>query len=146
MSIRTDARQRKLTAIVDIVPADLPNGSPVVALDLPQGSVVTDLVLIVDALFNDTGAATLDIGDNTDPDRYTASPINIDTTGGALGIQSGVAVTGFETTSAEPQIWLTAAGNFDATAGALRLLVEYVEVGRHDENFGDGLEFQGPPA
>lgn len=144
MSILTDARQWPLRAQVDIDFGDIPGTAAVAVLDLPQGSVVTNIQLIVDTAFSGGTTHDLDIGDASDPNRYTPTITEID----AAGIPANPpVVTLFETTDAEPQITVTPAHvGGDPTAGALRLLVEYVVAGRHTENYGDGLEFQGAPA
>ena len=142
MALKPDARQNLKYAIVDIALADVVDELAHDALELPQGSTVVDIKLIVDTVFNDTTTETLAVGDASNATRYlTAGAL------GALGLVAGVAATGFETTAAEPTIKVTyAGGTGDASTGAARLVVGYVQAGRHDENFGDGNEFAGPPA
>ena len=145
MSILTDARQKVCTAIVDIAFGDIATTAvEVPVLDLPVGSTVVDITLVVDTAFAGGTTHDLDIGDASDPNRYTAAISEID----AVGIPANPpAITGFETTDSEPQISVTPTHTGGSpTSGAARLIVGYVEAGRHDENFGDGLEFQGAPA
>lgn len=141
MSILSDARQWPLVAIVEFTQADLPTGVAVPVCELPQGSVVTGISVVVDTAFDSVTSDTIDVGDASVADRY-----DTDVDGQAAGLTAGTA-TGFETTSAEPQIELTnTAVGTEGTAGAGRLIVEYIVAGRHNENQGDGLEFQGAPA
>lgn len=141
MSILTDARQKGLVAIVDFTQAELPTGVAVPVLDLPQGAIVRAVSVVIDTAFDSVTSDTIDIGDASLATRYDTA---ID--GQALGQQDGTP-TGFATTSAEPQITLTNTQvGGEGSAGAGRLIVEYIETGRHDENFGDGVEFAGPPA
>lgn len=144
MSLLTDARQYPLRAQVDIAFGDIPGSAAVSVLELPEGSVVTNIQLIVDTAFSGGTTHDLDIGDASDPNRYTATITEID----AAGIPANPpAVTLFETTLSEPEITVTPTHTGgDPTAGALRLLVEYVIAGRQNENQGVGLEFQGAPA
>lgn len=142
MALKPDARQNLKYAIVDIALADVSDELSKEALELPQGSTVVDIQLVVDTVFNDTTTETLSIGDASSATRY-ANAVAL----GALGIVASVAPTGFETTDAEPTINIVyAGGTGDATTGAARLIVGYVNAGRHDENFGAGVEFAGPPA
>lgn len=142
MALKPDARQNVKYAIVDIALADVSDELSKEALELPQGSTVVDIQLIVDTIFNDTTTETLSIGDASSATRY-ANAVAL----GTAGLVGSVAPTGFETTSSEPTINIIyAGGTGDASTGAARLVVGYVEAGRHDENFGDGVEFAGAPA
>lgn len=146
MSLLTDARQKICYAIVDIAFSDiLATAVEVPVLDLPQGATVVSIDLVVDTPWSGMTTADLDVGDVTDPNRYTPTISELD---GAAGIPTNPPViTGFETTASEPQISVTPTYTGAAvTAGAARLIVGYVEAGRHDENFGDGVEFAGAPA
>lgn len=141
MSILTDARQWPLVAIVEFTQAQLPTGVAVDVLELPEGAVVTDIAVVIDTAFDSVTSDTIDVGDATTADRY-----DTDVNGQVVGRTPGTP-TGFQTTSAEPNIRLTnTAVGTEGTAGAGRLIVEYVVAGRHNENQGDGLEFQGAPA
>lgn len=144
MSILTDARQWPLSAQVDIAFGDIPGAAEVEVLDLPQGAVITDIQVVVDTAFAGGTTHDLDIGDASEPTRYSATIVEID----AAGIPANPpAPTYFETTGAEPKLTVTPTHTGgDPTSGALRLLVQYVVAGRHNENEGDGLEFQGAPA
>ncbi len=143
MSILNDARQYPLQTSVDIAFGDVPGAAEVAVLDLPPNAVVTNLIFAVDTSFSGGTTHDLDIGDASDPNRY--GRVELD---GAAGLSATQPViTGFKTTDSEPQITVSPVHvGGDPTAGAARLIVEYIIEGRHNENQGDGLEFQGAPA
>ena len=134
MSILTDARQYELTAVVDIVAADIVTTAvEVQVLELPQNSVVTNIVLVVDTSFDTGTTADLDIGDNTDPNRYTQTISEID---GAAGIPANPpAADYYQTLAADTHITVTPTlTGIAMVAGAARLIVTYYVAGRHNEN------------
>ena len=90
---------------------------------LPNGAIVTGGALIVTTAFD--ASRTADIGDTTDPDRYTATPIALDATG-----RTALTLTGFKHTATE-NLFLELAGGA-ATVGAALLELEYVIVGASD--------------
>ena len=142
MSLLTDARQKICYAIVDFTQAELPTGVAVPVLDLPQGAVVMEVGVTIDTAFDSVTSDTIDIGDASSAARYKT-----DVNGQTANTYQAGTPTGFATTSSEPQIVLTnTAVGTEGTAGAGRLIVGYLETGRHDENFGDGVEFAGAPA
>jgi hypothetical protein len=133
MSIHPDGRQYPLLAIVEFELADLPTTDVTPVLELPQNSVILGIDLIIDTVFNDGSADTFDIGDADDPDRYTASPVDV--TG--LGVIADVTPTGYVTTADDPEITIEYVGaSADATTGAGRLVVEYYVAERRNENQG----------
>lgn len=135
MSILTDARQYELTAVVDIVAADIVTTAVAVnVLELPQNSVVTSIVLFIDTAFDTGTTADLNIGDNTDPNRYTQTISEID----AAGIPTNPpAVDYYQTLAADTHITVTPTlTGIAMVAGAARLIVTYYVAGRHNENRG----------
>lgn len=141
MSILTAARQYALVAIANFTQAELPTGVAVDVLELPPGAVVTKVAVVIDTAFDSVTSDTIDVGDASVADRYDST---VDAQ--AAGQNDGVP-TGFETTSSEPNIQLTNTQvGGEGSAGAGRLIVEYVVAGRHNENQGDGVEFAGSPA
>ena len=136
MSILTDARQYELTAVVDIVAADIVTTAvEVEVLELPQNSVVTSIVLMIDTSFDTGTTADLDIGDNVDPNRYSQTICELD---GAAGEPANPpAVDYFQTGAAETHITVTPTlTGIAMVAGAARLIVKYYVAGRHNENQG----------
>ena len=144
MSILTDARQYPLVAVVDIDFNDIiVTAVAVDVLELPQNSVVTAVSLVIDVSFDNGTTADLDIGDATDPNRYTQTIAELD------GV-AGVPPTNeprpdfFQTTDAEPNIVVTPTlTGSTLDEGSARLIVEYYVAGRRNENQGDAPEFQG---
>jgi len=136
MSILTDARQYPLVAVVDIVATDIDvTAVAVPVLELPQNSVVIEMVLFIDVPFDSGTTADLDIGDNTDPNRYTQTISEID---GAAGLPANPpAVDYYQTLAADTHIIVTPTLTGAAlTVGSGRLIVKYYTAGRHNENRG----------
>jgi len=125
--------QHVMTAEIAFTYADL--GAAVVAslgalqdaYSLPANARVVGGELVVDTAWVGPTAATLDIGDAADPDRYSATPIDLKTAG-----RTALTLTGFKTTSPtgvqlDPVLTVAA-----ATAGAAWLRVQYVVQGKSD--------------
>lgn len=129
---KSDARQYPLVAEAAVTYDELTSGVALSLIDLPQGSVVTGGFIVVDTVWNSATSDVLDLGDATDDDEYTATQVNLT----ALGATE-LTITGFETTSSEPAIVATWTGVGAApSTGALRVVVEYIVSGRHNENQG----------
>lgn len=141
MAITKDAgRQSPLVARVAFSYLDL--GAAVTAsrivpaIDLPAGAIVLGGYVKVLTAWAGTTAATVDVGDGGDPDRYSASAINLMATAGttvALSVANGVAGAGYEYTAPDTidlDVVLTVA---DASAGSAELVVEYIIDGRANE-------------
>lgn len=94
------------------------------------GVVIRGTIIVVTAYAGSAGTtATIDIGDATDPDRYTASPVNLAATG----------VTAFTITgdqySAPTDLLAEFAGTLNTlTAGEVIITYEVVSEGRAHEN------------
>ena len=69
---------------------------------LPVNARVTGGEIVVETAWDNGTTATVDIGDVTDPDRYTASPVDLTSTG-----RTALTLTGFKHTEVERDI------NFD---------------------------------
>jgi len=129
MITKNDARQEKQVALVPWTYADFESGVLQPAVDLPHGAIVTGGAFIVDTALNSTTSDTFTVGDSGVEDRY-ASGIN----GQAAGL-TALTPTGFKYTDIkELGIKLTSVGT--PTAGAGRLLVEYVIDGRATHTHG----------
>lgn len=119
-------RQEVISAAVAFAVADMGamNGNDVAAIELPEGAVLLSGVVIIDTAFDGTTSDTLTVGDVADPDRYVAG---VDAQAEAL---TALVPTGLElTTPTDITIAITNVGGV-ATAGAGRLIVEYVVNGR----------------
>ena len=95
---------------------------------LPTGARVVGGEVVVEVVWTNT--ATIDVGDATDPDEYTASGV-IDL---EVLARTALDLTGFKTTEVERDILLL--GNFsvsDSTTGQLYIRIDYVVEGRANE-------------
>ena len=97
---------------------------------LPVNSRVVGGEIVVEEAWDNGTTATVDIGDVTDPDRYTAAPVDLT----ALG-RTALVLSGFKTTEVERDIDVTPvfAGS-NATQGKAYIRVEYVIELRVNEN------------
>lgn len=120
-------RQQSRWATVDISYADIASGVAASAIKLPVGAVVVGGNLIRKTAFNSGTSDVMTVGDSASANRYMAST-TIATTG-----RLALVPTGYEalSTTREIQVTWTAVGTA-ATAGALRLEVEYIVPGRGD--------------
>lgn len=130
---KNGGRQYPLVARVDFTFADFDAGAVTAstifeAMDMPANAIVTGGALVVTTAFVGTTAATADVGDGGDPDRYSASPIDLMTLG-----RTALTLTGYKNTAADTidmDVILTVAA---ATAGAGYLEVQYVIADRANE-------------
>ena len=96
-------------------------------INLPQGAIVVGGDMTVLTVSNDSGTATLAIGDPTTPTRYL-SATNIK----ALA-RTALTITGYEGATGE-NIRITLANqNGDATTGKVRITVSYIVKNRVNE-------------
>ena len=96
---------------------------------LPVGARVTAGEIVVEEAWDNGTTATVDIGDVTDPDRYTSSPVDLT----ALG-RTALVLSGFKTTEVERDVDLDPvfAGS-NGTQGKAYLRIEYVIEGKANE-------------
>ena len=125
-----DTRQYPLVAYAEFTYADLVSGVASKLVELPLGAVVTGGYYLLDTAFNSGTSAAITIGD-TDVDEYLADANAKDATA-----VTALTVTGIEVVAANTavNIILTAVGTA-ATAGAGRLILEYIVPTRSNENF-----------
>lgn len=134
-ALKPDGRQYSLTAESVIDFSDINTTAVAVEVfDLPQNSVITSIVLFVDTAFAGMTTADLNIGDDTDPNRYTQTISEID----AGGLPTNPpAVDYYQTLAADSHITVTPTLTGVAmTSGSARLIIEYYVSGRHNENQG----------
>ena len=117
------ARQTALVAEVSFSWADLTANTGEAAINLPSGAVVTGGAFIVDTAVTGTGTNTVKVGDSTDDDRYK--------TGGSA--TAALSVTGFRYPNGGSVLITLNSGSTSITAGAGRLVVEYIVEGRSNE-------------
>lgn len=132
--LKPDTRQYVLQAVSVIAFGDIPGSAAVEVVELPQNAVVTSIVLFVDTAFAGGTTHDLDIGDETDPNRYTQTISEID----AGGIPTNPpAVDYSQTAAADVNITVTPTHTGgDPTSGSARLIVQYYVDGRANENQG----------
>ena len=129
MAITFDTgRQYPLVESADFVLGDLTSGEAVPLIKLPQGATVIGGTLTISTVFNSTSSDAIDIGDDGDANRYTASPVS----GQALACTE-LSLTGY-TYSANNTVDITwTSGGGTPTTGAGTVRVMYVLDGRSHE-------------
>lgn len=114
---------RKVVAYSD--PAD-DTGASEALIEVPAGAIVIGGYVYVSTAFDSTTSDALDIGDGDDVDRYTATPIDLQSTG-----VTALDVTGYKYTAQDNiDIQWTAGSTGTATAGQFEVVVEYIVEGR----------------
>lgn len=127
---KNDARQEKQVALVPWTFADFVSGVLQPAVDMPHGAIVTGGFFVVDTALNSGTSDTLTVGDSAVDNRYAAG-IN-----GQSAALTALVPTGYKYTAInELGIKWTGVGAVP-TAGAGRLLVEYVIDGRATHTHG----------
>lgn len=131
MSITKDSnRQAPLVAMVEIGYADIVSDVASAAIELPGGAIVTGGDVTVITPFNSGTSDVLDVGDSVTANRY-ANDANIHAAG-----RTALVPTGYVTPNvSDVSVTLTAVGAA-ATAGKVRLTVEYVVNGRAETSQG----------
>lgn len=107
-------------------------------LDAPTGAVVVGGEIVVTEVWNAGTSAVADIGDGGDPDRYTASPVNLQALGRTALTLTGFKYTGEDTIDIDPVIV-----GADATQGAATIRVEYTIEDRGHETQGFNVSDYG---
>lgn len=95
---------------------------------LPTGARVVGGEIVVEVVWTNT--ATVDIGDVTQADRYTATPINLEVLG-----RTALTLDGFKTTETERDVNLSPLFTVsDSTTGQAYIRIDYVIEDRVNEN------------
>lgn len=129
------ARQEIMSAILAINFADMTtSGVAENAISVPSNAIVTGGGLTVITAWNNTGAATLSLGDAGVATRY-ANAVNLKATG-----HTALTVTGYKHTVEEWLKTLITVAAGDATVGDARIILNYVRDGR--AAFSQGLDFR----
>ena len=122
-------RQAPKVAIVDINLADVTSGVDVAAVSLPPNSIVIGGSLTTTEAWNSTTSDVFDVGDAGSQNRYLNDG-NIR----ALAAHVALVPTGYLHTGGDLTVrWVSGGGS--PTTGKLRLVVQYVQVGRGDSTF-----------
>lgn len=99
------------------------------AFDIPPNSIVIGGEVVITAAFVGPTAASLDVGDTADDDRYTSTIINL------LNAQrTPLTATGFKYTEWDTVDFTVTTTVAVATAGAGYVRLEYITLGRETEN------------
>ena len=96
-------------------------------LPLPPNAIVIGGAVVVNTVSNDSGTATIEVGDADDADRYLATPANLKAAG-----RTALDLTGYKGTGQNLRVGLVNQ-NGDATAGNVTVYVEYIADGKSNE-------------
>lgn len=123
-------RQYPLIATAELAFTDLPSGEIVDLFELPNGAVVIGGDIVVTQVTNTTGTDTVAIGDAGLATRY-ATAVNI-----KAAARTALTITGYKTSGKVPVAVARTAADAAADQGSVRITVQYMVVGRSNENQG----------
>lgn len=105
-------------------------------IPLPYGAIVTDGHLDVVAVSDDTGTATVTVGNSVDADMWSDNTtISLKTLGRTKLMKTGSVITAQAVKLLGESVQLTISNqNGDATVGTFKLVVEFVIADRANEN------------
>lgn len=131
MAITFDSdRQYPMVAIVSFTYADLTDATAENLVELPSDAIITGGQLVIDTAFNSATSDTIAVGD-TDTGAAYLSATSVASTGSTAIAGSGTEL------AAGKYVTITWDGTGTApSAGAGRLIVEYIRNGRSNENQG----------
>jgi hypothetical protein len=119
------SRQYVMSAEITLLFSDVQSavGTGVAELFRVQdGTRIIGGVIVVETLFATAGTATIDLGDGVDPNRYTASPVDLETAG-----LTAITLTGFKYTAEDTIDATVVVGTAATTAGQVYVRIDYVE-------------------
>jgi hypothetical protein len=123
---KNPSRQELIVAYLDIGFADpVAYGAAEPAFDLPGNAILVGGDVTVLTAWNSATSATLKLGDTADDDRYTTTPIDLKTAG-----RTALTITGWRHPKAEALKALLAQAGAAATAGQVRISIQYYVPGR----------------
>lgn len=123
----TDTAQWPLSVVKRFDFEDLVDGDAVAAITLPPGAIVTGGSITVVTAWDSGTTATIDIGDS-DPDRYTASPIDLTT-----AARTALTLTGYKHTAEDELVFTLVEAGTAATEGEAVVELTFVIEGRDSE-------------
>jgi hypothetical protein len=137
---KSSDRQYPMVAVLEIGRTALANSSPGInsnasvssraAFDVPAGAIITGGRLTVDTAWDTTGTATISLGDGGSGTRFLSTvSLKTATTTPFSGL-------GYKYSAADTIDVVTALADSGGTAGAARLILEYVIAGRGNESQG----------
>ena len=121
-------RQEVIAAQIEIKHDTLSDDAAVAEaiMQVPEGARVVGGHINVTEVFNSTTSDVLDIGDGVDDDRYTATPIDLTSTGA-----TALDVTGYTYTAQDNiDVEWTAGSTGTATTGEATITILYIVSGR----------------
>ena len=122
------SHQWPLVAVVPWVFGDLVTAVATAIANLPGDAIVTGGEIVVDVGTDFGTSCTLDVGDDADPDRYTASPVDLQTPG-----RTALTLTGYKMVVSDDLVATPVIVGAAATVGSGRIIVQYVREGRSNE-------------
>jgi hypothetical protein len=125
---RAHERQFPLVAIQDFALSELSDGAAVSAVKLPANARVIGGGVLITEVFDSTTSDAIDVGDGSDDDRYSSTPVD----GQALGY-TALTITGYKYTAGDYVDLKWASGGGTPTTGAGVLILMYVVDGRGNE-------------
>lgn len=121
-------RQWPIMAEVTVNWDDLVDAAVTDAIEIPNNSTVVGGGVIVDTVFDSVTSDSLDVGDSVDPNRYSASVVDLQ----ALGY-TALDLTGLKyTVGDDVTVEMNGVGG-SLSAGSFRLQVWYMTEGRAHE-------------
>lgn len=130
--------QNPKAVVVEFTYADFDSGTANVICEVPGNAIVINGYYVAVTAWDSGTSAVLDIGDQTlagvanDDDRYTSTQLNLKTASGATAFT----LTGYKYTAPNQIIVTVTTSGTAATAGAGRVVLEYIRVGKADQNSG----------
>ena len=125
-----DGRQHSDWLFVEITRAQLDANGGIVEIEAPAGSTVVSGFVDVLVAGNGGTTDTLDIGDPTDDDRYTATAVDIKTTGRkTLTIGAGAFYYGKDGTTQKVRITAVQSGTA-STTGKVVVALQFLQLGK----------------
>jgi len=128
-------RQFALSVVSTFTYEDCVGAAAVALFGVQVGSKLTYINLTINTSFAGGTTHDADFGDATDPNEYSPTIVELD--GTALAQPANPpALSGFVTTSAEPDILMTPTSTGgDPTSGSADLYATYIVKGRAHENY-----------
>lgn len=117
-----------LAVVVPFTHSDLTTATAEATTQLPPKATITGGSIVIDTAFDYATSGVIDIGDAADPNRYTSSAVDLTT-----AARTALTLTGYQTT-APTDITATPTLVGAVSAGAGRLIIEYVVEGKGNEN------------
>lgn len=127
---KNSGRQDISVAMVEINYSDIVSGTAAAAIELPGNAIVVSGAVTVITPFNSGTSDVLDVGDSVTANRYV-NDVDIHAAGRTALVPTGYVTT----TSGDINVTLVSVGAA-ATAGKVRLEVQYVVGGRAEFSQG----------